>query len=35
MLSKGYPIDMLGVVMQNRNDIGYTKPDVYTMDEWR
>jgi hypothetical protein len=35
MLSKGFRIDMLGVVMQNRNDVGYTKPGVYIMDEWR
>jgi hypothetical protein len=35
MLSKGFPIDMLRVVMQNRNNVGYTKPDVNIMDEWR
>ncbi|MGH9976279.1 MAG: hypothetical protein ACRD8Z_10655, partial [Nitrososphaeraceae archaeon] len=35
MLSKGFRIDMLGVVMQNGNDIGYNRPNVYIMDDWR
>ncbi len=35
MLSKGFRIDMLGVVMQNGGDVGYNRPDVYIMDDWR
>ena len=35
MLSKGFRIDMLGVVMQNGVDVGYNRPDVYIMDHWR
>ncbi|MGE5661281.1 MAG: GNAT family N-acetyltransferase [Ignavibacteriales bacterium] len=35
MLSKGFRIDMLGVVMQNGADVGYDRPDVYIMDDWR
>jgi GNAT superfamily N-acetyltransferase len=35
MLSKGFRIDMLGVVMQNGIDVGYNRPDVYIMDDWR
>jgi GNAT superfamily N-acetyltransferase len=35
MLSKGFRIDMLGVVMQNGSDVGYNRPDVYIMDDWR
>ena len=35
MLSKGFRIDMLGVVMQNGNDVGYNRPDVYIIDDWR
>jgi GNAT superfamily N-acetyltransferase len=35
MLSKGFRIDMLGVIMQNGNDVGYNRPDVYIIDDWR
>ena len=35
VLSKGFRIDMLGVVMQNGVDVGYNRPDVYVMDDWR
>jgi hypothetical protein len=35
MLSKGFRIDMLGVVMQNGIDVGYNRSDVYIMDDWR
>lgn len=35
MLSKGFRIDTLGVVMQNGNDAGYNRPDIYIMDDWR
>ena len=35
MLSKGFRIDMLGVVMQNGVDVGYNRPNVYVMDDWR
>jgi hypothetical protein len=35
MLSKGFHIDMLGVVMQNGVDVGYNRPDVYVIDDWR
>jgi GNAT superfamily N-acetyltransferase len=35
MLSSGFHIDMLGVVMQNGIDVGYNRPDVYIMDDWR
>jgi GNAT superfamily N-acetyltransferase len=35
ILSKGFRIDMLGVVMQNGVDVGYNRPDVYVMDDWR
>jgi hypothetical protein len=35
MLSKGFRIDMLGVVMQNGIDFGYNRPDVYILDDWR
>ena len=35
MLSKGFRIDMLGVVMQHGIDVGYNRPDVYIMDDWR
>lgn len=35
VLSKGFRIDMLGVVMQNGIDVGYNRPDVYIMDDWR
>jgi hypothetical protein len=33
MLSKGFRIEMLGVVMQYGVDVGYN--DVYVMDDWR
>ena len=35
MLSKGFRIDMLGVVMQNGIDVGYNRPGVYILDDWR
>jgi hypothetical protein len=35
MLSKGFRIDMLGVMMQNGVDVGYNRPDVYILDDWR
>jgi len=35
MLSKEFRIDMLGVVMHNGVDVGYNRPDVYIMDDWR
>jgi hypothetical protein len=35
ILSKGFRIDMLGVVMQNGVDVGYNRPDAYIIDDWR
>jgi GNAT superfamily N-acetyltransferase len=35
MISKGFHIDMLGVVMQRGVDVGYNRPDVYVIDDWR
>ena len=35
MLSHGFHIDMLGVAMQRGNDMGYNRPDVYIIDDWR
>jgi GNAT superfamily N-acetyltransferase len=35
MLSNGFRIDMLGVLMQSGVDVGYNKPDVYVLDDWR
>ena len=35
MLSYGFHIDMLGVAMQKGNDVGYNRPDVYIIDDWR
>jgi hypothetical protein len=35
MLSNGFRIDMLGIAMQKGNDVGYNRPDVYIIDDWR
>jgi GNAT superfamily N-acetyltransferase len=35
MLSKGFRIDMLGITMHNGTDVGYNRPDVYAIDDWR
>ena len=35
MLSYGFHYDMLGIAMQKGNDVGYNRPDVYIMDDWR
>jgi GNAT superfamily N-acetyltransferase len=35
MLSHGFRIDMLGIAMQKGSDVGYNRPDVYIIDDWR
>jgi GNAT superfamily N-acetyltransferase len=35
MLSNRFRIDMLGIAMQKGNDVGYNRPDVYIIDDWR
>ena len=35
MLSQGYHIDILGVAMQRGNEMGYNRPDVYIIYDWR
>jgi GNAT superfamily N-acetyltransferase len=35
MLSNRFQIDMLGIAMQKGNDVGYNRPDVYIIDDWR
>jgi GNAT superfamily N-acetyltransferase len=35
MLSHGFHTDMLGVAMQKGNDMGYNRPDVFIIDDWR
>ncbi len=35
MLTNGFRIDMLGIAMQKGNDVGYSRPDVYVIDDWR
>lgn len=35
MLTNDFRIDMLGFAMQKGNDVGYNRPDVYIIDDWR
>jgi GNAT superfamily N-acetyltransferase len=35
MLSNHFRIDILGIAMQKGNDVGYNRPDVYIIDDWR
>ena len=35
MLSNHFHIDILGIAMQKGNDVGYNRPDVYIIDDWR
>ena len=35
MLSHRFHTDMLGVAMQKGNDMGYNRPDVFIIDDWR
>jgi predicted N-acetyltransferase YhbS len=35
MLARGFRTEILGVVLQRDNEIGYNRPDVYALDDWR
>jgi GNAT superfamily N-acetyltransferase len=35
MLARGFRADLLGVAMGLPNDVGYNRPGVYVMDDWR
>jgi len=35
MLARGFRADLLGVAMHRNNEAGYSRPDVYVMDDWR
>jgi hypothetical protein len=35
MLTNRFRIDILGIAMQKGNDVGYNRPDVYIIDDWR
>jgi hypothetical protein len=35
MISLGFRTEIQGVVMDNPNEFGYNKPDVYLIDDWR
>jgi hypothetical protein len=35
MLARGFRTAMLGIAMQRGNDVGYNRPGVYLLDDWR
>jgi GNAT superfamily N-acetyltransferase len=35
MIERGYRPDMMGVALHRANDPGYSRPDVYVIDDWR
>jgi len=35
MISLGFRTKFHGVVMDDRNDFAYNKPDIYLIDDWR
>ena len=35
MLAHGFRADVQGVVMQQSNDVGYNRPGVWVLDDWR
>ncbi|MDQ3750168.1 MAG: GNAT family N-acetyltransferase [Acidobacteriota bacterium] len=35
LLARGFRTDLQGVAMENPNEAGYNRPDVYLVDDWR
>ena len=35
MISLGFRTEIQGVIMDNPNEFGYNKPDIYLIDDWR
>lgn len=35
MIARGFRTEILGVAMHKANDPGYSRPDVYVLDDWR
>ncbi len=35
MIARGFRTDFMGVAMHKSNDPGYSRPDVYVVDDWR
>jgi len=35
MLAHGFRTDLQGIAMHKPNEPGYSRPDVYVMDDWR
>jgi hypothetical protein len=35
MLDQGFRTESQGLVMQRGDEVGYNRPDVYLMDDWR
>ena len=35
MIARGFRTDLMGVAMHKANDPGYSRPDVYVLDDWR
>jgi len=35
MLARGFRTELQGVAMQRRNELGYNRPGVYLIDDWR
>jgi hypothetical protein len=35
MISLDFHTEIQGVVMDNPNEFGYNKPDIYLIDDWR
>ena len=35
MLEQGFRVDFVGVAMEGPDDLGYNRPDVYVIDDWR
>jgi len=35
MLERGFRTDLQGVAMQRRNEVGYNRPGIYVIDDWR
>ncbi len=35
MLARGFRVEIIGVAMQKPNEVGYNRPDVFAIDDWR
>jgi hypothetical protein len=35
MIAHGFRTDIVGIAMHKANDSGYSRPDVYVLDDWR